>query len=139
IRSLIRDSREAVVIDHVAENAAYRAHPTPALYGFQSYISMPIILANGDFFGTLCAIDPNPARVERPEVIGMFRLFAELIAHHLDAGRKLTSARAELLDERQTAEMREMFIAILGHDLRNPLAAISAGIGLISRTPLNDR
>jgi GAF domain-containing protein len=35
---------------------------------------------NGEFFGTLCAIDPRPAKLKTPEVIGMFELFAELIA-----------------------------------------------------------
>ena len=63
----IRQSHEAVVIDNVAEDAAYCGHHTPAKYGFQSYISMPIILADGTFFGTLCAIDPRPARLNTPQ------------------------------------------------------------------------
>ena len=49
----IRQSGEAVVIDSVADDLAYCGHHTPAQYGFQSYISMPIILADGSFFGTL--------------------------------------------------------------------------------------
>jgi len=35
----IRQSRQAVVIDNVAEDAAFCGHRTPAKYGFQSYIS----------------------------------------------------------------------------------------------------
>jgi hypothetical protein len=66
----IQQSREPVVIDHVAEDDSWRHHPTPAMYGFQSYISMPIILADGSFFGTLCAIDPRPAHLRTPEIIG---------------------------------------------------------------------
>ena len=72
----IRQSHEAVVIENVAEDATYAGHPTSAMYGFQSYISMPIILPDGRFFGTLCAIDPRPARVNTPATIGMFKLFA---------------------------------------------------------------
>jgi GAF domain-containing protein len=72
----VRDGREAVVIDHVAEDESYCGHPTPALYGFQSYISMPIFLKDGSFFGTLCALDPKPAKLKNEGVIGMFRLFA---------------------------------------------------------------
>lgn len=56
----IRQSGTAVVIDHVAEDPAFCGHHTPARYGFQSYISMPIVLPDGTFFGTLCAIDPSP-------------------------------------------------------------------------------
>jgi len=135
----IRQSRQPVVIDHVAQDEAYCGHPTPAMYGFQSYISMPVILADGTFFGTLCAIDPRPARVKTPETVGMFKLFAELIAFHLDASERLASSEASLLDERQASELREQFIAVLGHDLRNPLASIDAGAKLLLKTPLNEK
>ena len=37
----IRDSGQPAVIDHVAEDEAFCGHPTPKMYGFQSYISMP--------------------------------------------------------------------------------------------------
>jgi len=135
----IRQSGELVVIDHVARDPVFRDHPTPAMYGFQSYVSVPIVRRDGTFFGTLCAIDPRPARVDTPETIGMFRLFAELIAFHLDSIERLTSTEASLLDERKTSALREEFIAVLGHDLRNPLASIDAGIRLLRRTPLNDK
>jgi signal transduction histidine kinase len=132
----IRAVPEAVVIDNVAEDPRYRDHHTPRQYGFQSYISMPIILPGGRFFGTLCAIDPRPARLRTPEVIGMFKLFAELIAFHLDAHRQVAESDAALAGERETAELRDQFMAVLGHDLRNPLAAISSGTRLLlSREP----
>ena len=131
----IRASREAVVIDHVAEDACYSGHPTPAMYGFQSYISMPIVRRDGRFFGTLCAIDPRPARLKNPETIGTFKLFAELIASHLDSNERLIEIEAELKRQRSTAELAEQFIAVLGHDLRNPLAAIDSGTKLLSRDP----
>ena len=90
------------------------------------------------FFGTLCAIDPLPAKLKTPETIGMFRLFADLIGVHLDAQERLQISEAALLDERQTALLREQFIAVLGHDLRNPLASIEAGMRLLRREPLRD-
>src|SRR4051812_20752401 len=103
----IRDSGNAVVIDNVAEDRIYCGHPTPKLYGFQSYISVPIMLSNGRFYGTLCAIDPKPRRLNTPEIIGMFKLFAELIALQLEASEQLAASHADLLDERSTAELRE--------------------------------
>ncbi|MAU98926.1 MAG: histidine kinase [Fulvimarina sp.] len=135
----IRDSRETVVIDHVSESATYCDHPTPRLYGFESYISIPIIRANGQFFGTLCAIDPRPARLDNPETVGMLKLFAELVASHLDTDQKLAEAEASLLSERRVAELREQFIAVLGHDLRNPVASIDSGMKLLLRQPLDER
>jgi signal transduction histidine kinase len=135
----IRQCREAVVINHVAEDEVWRQHPTPAMYGFQSYISMPIILADGTFFGTLCAIDPRPARVNTPEIIGMFRLFSELIANHLDAGRKLSATESALNTERAEAELREQFMAVLAHDLRTPMRSINSLMELMMQTPLDPR
>lgn len=129
----IRQSGDLVVIDHVAEDNSFCRHPTPAMYGFQSYISVPIRLPDGRFFGTLCAIDPKPARVNTPQVVGMFKLFANLIALHLDSEARLAASAAALSHERQTAELREQFIAVLGHDLRNPIASIDAGTRLLAR------
>ena len=135
----IRDSRTPVVIDHVAEDAIYRAHHTPATYGLQSYISYPIIRANGEMFGTLCAIDPVPHTVSKPETMATFKLFAELIAFHLDAADKLAASEAALMDADEAGVLRDQFIAVLGHDLRNPLAAIQAGATLLKTTPLSDK
>src|SRR5690606_37857955 len=105
----------------------------------QSYISVPILRPDGEFFGTLCAIDPEPARINRPEIIGMFKLFAELIGFHMDANDRLTCTSAALLDQRETAALRDQFIAVLGHDLRNPLGAIDMATTVLKTTPLTDR
>ncbi len=133
----IRQHHDAVVIDHVAADELYCGHATPALYGFQSYISVPIILKDGAFFGTLCAIDPKPARLNTPEVVGMFQLFVDLIAFHLDAQQRLATTEASLSSEREHAVLREQFIAVLGHDLRTPLSSISAGGRVLLKTPLD--
>lgn len=134
----IRQSREPVIIEEVSKDPTYCDHHTPRLYQFQSYISLPIHLPNGEFFGTLCAIDPQPAKFT-PQVIGMFKLFADLIAFHLDGHFRLLESQASLNSERETAKLREEFIAVLGHDLRNPLASIKAGTGTLLRHSQEER
>ena len=42
-----------------------------------------------------------------------------------------TQLEASLVDERATSALREQFIAVLGHDLRNPLSGISGGVELM--------
>ncbi|MBD8662912.1 MULTISPECIES: GAF domain-containing sensor histidine kinase [Rhizobium/Agrobacterium group] len=135
----VRQSRDVIVIDNVAEDPVYFQHQTPKLYGLKSYISMPIILPDGRYFGTLCAIDPKPAALNNPLVIGTFKLFAELIAYHLEADEKLDRANASLLDAEATARLREQFIAVLGHDLRNPLASLDGGINILQREAQSER
>lgn len=131
----IKGHHQPVVIGHVSENPAWRDHPTPALYGFESCISMPILLPDGSFSRALCAIDMNPRAIESPEVIGSLTLFADLIAFHLDAHRRIAISETALINERETAMLRERFIAVLGHDLRNPLQAVRAGTQSMLRHP----
>jgi signal transduction histidine kinase len=135
----IRHSGQAVIIDHVAEDPAYSAHHTPAIYGLQSYISVPIRLGDGSFFGTLCAIDTEPRRLNTPEIVTMFEMFADVIGFQLSALDRVNLSEASLANERTAAALREQFIAVLGHDLRNPLAAIDGGMQLLRGQPLNDR
>jgi len=135
----IRAGGKAVVIDHVAEDDDFCGHPTPQMYGFQSYISMPIFRRDGSFFGTLCAIDPKPAKLKNPQIMGMFKLFAELISFNVDAQERLAFSEAALFSERASSELREQFIAVLGHDLRNPLASIDAGVRLLTKQNLDDK
>lgn len=129
----IRRHRQPVAIDDIARDEVFRAHPDPAIHGFQSYIAAPIVLHDGSFFGTLCALDRKPAHVSDPRTVGTLNLFAELIARHLETDRQLAASQARLLDEQASSEQREQFIAILGHDLRNPLSAVQAGIHRLAR------
>jgi phosphoserine phosphatase RsbU/P len=56
-----------------------------------------------------------------------------------DEVKEKLSLQGTLFDERHSATLREQFIAVLGHDLRNPLASIDGGLRLIERTPLNEK
>lgn len=134
----IRDSGQPVIIDDVPADPMFRDHHTPAQYGFRSYISFPI-RHEGAFFGTLCAIDPEPRDLKSSATPKMFELFAELIGAQLAAQARFEDSQQALLSSREAAELREQFIGVLGHDLRNPLAAIDAGIRLMGKTPLDDR
>jgi len=135
----IRDHRKSVAIDHVSEEEEWKEHHTPRIYGLQSYISVPIILKNGDFFGTLCAIDPNPAKVNNKQTLDTFHLFADLISFHLSVLNDLSDATNENKKQQEEGELREQFIAMLGHDLRNPVNAISNAVQLQLRSNMDDR
>lgn len=114
----VRDTRAAVIIDCVRDSERYRDHRTPRIYGFQSYFSIPVFRPDGQYFGTLRGLDPEPARLTDAVTVSTLQLFTELIAKQLEGERSLGEARAALLDERETAELREQFVAVLGHDLR---------------------
>ncbi|MGV6397052.1 sensor histidine kinase [Pseudomonas caspiana] len=130
---------ESVIIDCVSEDDKYRLHHTPQLYKFQSYISVPVFLSDGSFFGTICALDPKPANLKNTPIESMMISFARLLAIQIEAEESLERAREDLRVEREVSEWREQFIAVLGHDLRNPLFAITASAELLLRKPLDEK
>ena len=133
-----RTARRPVVIDHASQDPVYASHHTPRTYNIESYISVPIVLPNGEYFGNLCAIDPKPAKVSDVRTVAVFERFAELIALQLESEQRREDAESALTTERATAELREHFIAVLGHDLRSPLSAIAMTGELLARRPEAD-
>lgn len=47
----------------------------------------------------------------------------------------ISQTESKLLGFQETSDLREQFIAVLGHDLRNPLGAITMGTALLSESP----
>jgi GAF domain-containing protein len=80
----IRKTCTMVVIDYAPDDPDWRTHPTPILYGFKSYVSLPITLADGAFFGTLCAIDPHRRELRGSDLLPLMRGFTSHIANIID-------------------------------------------------------
>jgi len=126
-------SRLPLVIEHASIDPLYCRDRAPTLHPIESYISAPIILEDGRHFGNLSALDPNPAKIGEPRIVSMFEQFAALIAAQLDNQRIHDQEHRALLEERAAGRLREQFIAILGHDLRNPLHAVHASSDMLER------
>jgi len=104
----IRQDRKAVIIDNVSEDPEFRYHHTPAMYGLQSYISVPIMLKDGSFFGTLCAIDPKPNSLKTFKVREMFNLFADLISFHITSIEEANESKTILKEKDNLLEKTEI-------------------------------
>ena len=65
----VRTCSSEILIDDVARDPAWSSHLVPRMYGFRSYLSIPILVGNA-FFGTLCAIDPDPREQPLAELRG---------------------------------------------------------------------
>ncbi|MHB1058808.1 MAG: GAF domain-containing sensor histidine kinase [Rhodanobacter sp.] len=127
----IRQHHQPVVFGQASAHPVFSRHHTTKQYGIESYISIPIFRVNGDFFGTLCAIDPLPADLDDPNIVKTLELFAKLIASEIDAQERIERSASALLDAQETAKLREQFIAVLGHDLRSPLGAIQLSVDVL--------
>jgi signal transduction histidine kinase len=124
-----------LIVPNVSEHPVLKDHPSPKTVGFQSFVLVPVVLPSGSFFGTLSALHPEPRDIDRAEMVPSVELLAELIAFHLEAELELARSAETLATERQVSELREQFIAVLGHDLRNPLASVAAGAQMLERRP----
>lgn len=129
----IRGSHQTIVIDKASEDELYCNHHTPRIYKFESYISVPVFRADGSSFGTICALDPLPAALKGSAIQPMMESFARLLSIQIESEENAQKTEEALQKERAIAELREQFIAVLGHDLRNPLFAITAGAELLTQ------
>jgi len=115
----------------------YETHIAPLLrmQGFFNEFALDFETAAGERLPVIA----NAA--ERRDVDGGLLFTAVVVIKATDRRRyerQLVDSRSELqkglASERETAELREQFVAVLGHDLRNPLAAISAGARILQRS-----
>jgi sigma-B regulation protein RsbU (phosphoserine phosphatase) len=148
---------------NVAGRIFYETHFAPLLrmQGFFNEVALDLIKKNGESFPVLV----NAA--ERTDTDGRLQFIRLTVFNATDRRRyerELLKARDELKAfsstlekrvaevvtaqlrsdsalslQREEAKLREQFIAVLGHDLRNPLASISAGLRLIQKSKLEER
>lgn len=122
---------------------AYETHLAPLMrmQGHVNEIALDLLAADG----TKVPMIGNAAEKRSPDGRHLFtRLTLFKAVDRRAYERSLLEARvraeAEIKSEREAALLREQFIAVLGHDLRNPLSALAAGIVMIEeREQLSDR
>lgn len=121
---------------NVAGAIFYETHFAPLLrmQGFFNEVALDLVAADGKKLAVLAN-----ALERRDEASNL--LFTRLTIFQATERRRyereLVEAKREaergLAVERTASELREQFVAVLGHDLRNPLAGIDAGIGMLQR------
>jgi signal transduction histidine kinase len=135
----IRSHRQPVVFGHASAHAVYSQHHTPKYYGLESYASVPIYTVEGEFFGTLCAIDSRPLVVDEDQLASEMILYGELIASQMALEGRVESAERALRTSMDEGMLREQFLAVVGHDLRSPLQAAGIAAETLSDMELPPR
>jgi sigma-B regulation protein RsbU (phosphoserine phosphatase) len=122
---------------NMAGRIYYETHIAPLLrmQGFFNEFALDFVTESGERL----AVIANAAEQRNAEgIVLSTRLVVIKATDRRRYERELVDARAtateSLRSERETANLREQFIAVLGHDLRNPLAAISAGARILQRS-----
>jgi phosphoserine phosphatase RsbU/P len=148
---------------NVAGRIFYETHFAPLLrmQGFFNEVALNLVKKEGDSFPVLVNAAERIDADGRPQFIrltifnatdrrryerDLLKARDELKTLSDTLEKRVTEAVAAQLRsdsaltlQREEAKLREQFIAVLGHDLRNPLASISAGIRLIQKSNLDER
>jgi phosphoserine phosphatase RsbU/P len=119
---------------NMAGRIYFETHIAPLLrmQGFFNEFALDFLIAGGDRMPVIA--NTVEQRSDNGSLLST-RLVVIKAVDRRRYERELIEARAvakeSLKSERETADLREQFIAVLGHDLRNPLAAISAGAPIL--------
>ncbi|WP_083527286.1 GAF domain-containing sensor histidine kinase [Luteibacter sp. UNCMF366Tsu5.1] len=135
----IRQHGHAVIFGRASEHPVFSTHHTPRIYGLESYVSVPMFTAGHQFFGTLCAIDSVPRDFDEGTIVATLQLFANLIESHLVLETRAEAAEQGLEAEREVGQLRERFLAVVGHDLRGPLQAVRLATDLLEPLQVTER
>jgi sigma-B regulation protein RsbU (phosphoserine phosphatase) len=118
----------------VGGRIAVETHLAPLLriQGYVNEIAVDLVTADGEKIPTIANAaekrDANGAHV-----FTRLTVFKAVDRRNYERGLVYARTQAEIesKSQREAAVVREQFIAVLGHDLRNPMAAIAAGVRLL--------
>ncbi|MGO7486478.1 PAS domain-containing sensor histidine kinase [Rhizobium ruizarguesonis] len=127
----------------------YETHFAPLLrmQGFFNEVALDLVTADGRTLPVLANAMERRAedgallftRVTMSQAAERRRYERELLEARAAADAAGAIVKSQLDLEQQTAELREQFIAVLGHDLRNPLASIAAAARMLRKEEQTDR
>ncbi|MTV25317.1 EAL domain-containing protein [Nitriliruptoraceae bacterium ZYF776] len=100
----IADGRLPAYTRDATRNAELRALPVTSQLGIRSYLGVPIVLPDGELYGTLCAYGTDPSSVPDPRDVDVLRFVARVLAHDL---------ALEIAEERRDADDRTQLRQLL--------------------------
>jgi len=98
--------------------------------GMRAYFIVPLI-ARGRTLGALAAVQAESGRALGPDDCALISELAQRAALALDNARLYADAEAALEQARTANRAKDEFLAMLGHELRNPLAPIVNALHLM--------
>ncbi len=121
---------ELFVVEDARADERYRDHPlvidTP---GIRFYAGMPLVTPDGYRLGALCAIDSAPRSLTPKQ-----RETMVILSHHVV---NLLELRAKTRTLEELSDLKTRMMAIMGHDLRSPMAAVASAVALLNDEELS--
>lgn len=120
----------------------YETNLAPALrlQGALEEVTLDLVVAGGDKLPVI--LSARPRRGPDGEFLDTLIVLVRARnrrGYERDLQGHAAAAHQRLAAEKTTSELREQFIAVLGHDLRNPLASIAGATRLLRREANSDK
>lgn len=125
----------------IAGKIFYETHFAPTLHmqGSFNEVALDLVDAQGSRLPVL--VNATGGLHDGEHVQILFAVFRATQRRQYEQGllNARDKAEARVVSERATSELREQFIAVLGHDLRNPIASIASGVHMLAKEALSQR
>ncbi len=118
--------REAVVVEDAAAGDAW---PDLALLGISAAACFPIV-ASERLLGTV-AFGTREAKRLEPDLLAALELSAGHFASALERARLVAELTSRAADLAEADRRKDEFLAMLAHELRNPLAPVLSGLEIL--------
>jgi serine phosphatase RsbU (regulator of sigma subunit) len=109
-----------LLVEDARETEPFRSMAATLDLDIGSYIGVPIQLANGDVYGTLCAIDPA-TRTFTADELALLQILARLLAFQIERDGLLQR-------EQELSRQLDASVALLRQDLRDAAAIQKAAL-----------
>ena len=115
---------DATADERFADNPLVTGSP-----GIRFYAGMPLVTPDGFRLGALCAIDSKPRSLEPDQKQALAILSRHVI--------NLLELRAKGKALSELSDLKTRMLAIMAHDLRSPMAAVSSAVNLLTDEELS--
>jgi PAS domain S-box-containing protein len=127
-----------VVIEDVTHDPDYEAFQDIARHcGYRAVISVPLFAADGSRLGCITVHFPHPHRPSDPEMRRL-QLYCRQASDFIQRIRLEQTLRDSQAALQEADRRKNEFLALLAHELRNPLAPIRYALATIARPELTD-
>lgn len=116
------------VTDDVA--AKWPESQTAAELGIQTYVSVPVVLPDGEIYGTLCGASSRRVSVD-DQTRAVLDVFARIVADTVARARQLEAASDRASESERLLRRRSEFVAAAQHRLKTPLTVIQGWVSLL--------
>ena len=114
---------EPLIVPDAREHAELKSNPAISMLGVIAYAGVPLLSTDGHRLGSFCVIDKR-VRQWTEEDIRVLRCMANCVQTEIASKDRMARQDLELQQAAEVARRKNIFLAQLSHELRNPLSPI---------------